>query len=185
MFDNLKEAFEKYVLKVNTTEDNLRPCLEITPNKIQQSQNEDRVSDITDYQGRTKNDNNCHGVQASPMAKRKKTVLQDVNCSLHATENTDQLPNSKTESLSLYKKQHQELCHFVGMLDNVIAVPVAICLFSSITNICINFYMTAKADEAHDYFNAFFILLNGVISVGVFLTCGILINNKVSWMGMA
>ena len=68
------------------------------------------------------------------------------------------------------------------MLDSFIAISVAISLFSSVTNICINFYMTANANEAHDYFNAFFILLNGVLSIGVFLTCGILINNKVSWM---
>ena len=106
MFDNQKEALEKYVLKINTVEGKVRPHLEIASNKIQQSQNEDRVTDITDCQGRTKNDNNCDGVQGNSMINRKNTVLQDVNRSLHATENTYQLPNSEIESLSLYKKQH-------------------------------------------------------------------------------
>ena len=87
-------------------------------------------------------------------------------------------PNEST--LGTLKHKHEELCNVVDLLNSFLSIPVGITLFSTIVSSCINLYMMANASGILGITNASFFLFTSLLQSGTFLTCGLLIHNKVS-----
>ena len=88
--------------------------------------------------------------------------------------------NGQKSTLGTLKYKHEELCKVVDLFESFLSIPVGITVFSTVISSCINLYMMANASGILGMTNASFFLFTAVLQSGIFLTCGILINDKVS-----